>query len=110
MKPVLLYDGDCGFCKSWILRWRAWTQDEVDYEPYQTCVERFPRISKHDCEQAVHLVEANGEISKGAEAVFKTISYSPDSPQKSWPLWIYRNIPGVKSVSEFSYKLVARNR
>jgi len=34
-RPVLVFDGDCGFCRFWIERWRGATGGKVDYEPYQ---------------------------------------------------------------------------
>ena len=35
-KPILVYDGECGFCRRWIERWRVVTGDRVVYLPYQT--------------------------------------------------------------------------
>ena len=34
-KPLLVYDGDCGFCKLWIRRWQRTTGARVDYLPFQ---------------------------------------------------------------------------
>ena len=34
-RPLLLYDGDCGFCRLWVSRWRGITGEHVDYEPFQ---------------------------------------------------------------------------
>jgi lipase maturation factor 1 len=44
-KPLLLYDGECGFCKLWIARWKTATGGLVDYAPSQEAAERFPEIS-----------------------------------------------------------------
>jgi len=40
----VLFDGTCGFCKTWIARWRERTGDAVDYAPSQTEGARFPEI------------------------------------------------------------------
>ncbi|WP_394826955.1 lipase maturation factor family protein [Pendulispora albinea] len=34
-RPLVVYDGDCGFCKRWIARFRLRTGTAVDYLPYQ---------------------------------------------------------------------------
>ena len=35
-KPILVYDGDCSFCRLWIGRWRDLTADRVRYEELVT--------------------------------------------------------------------------
>ncbi len=42
-KILLVYDGDCGFCKLWIARWRDITAGAVDYEELQSVASRFPK-------------------------------------------------------------------
>src|SRR5437773_2587310 len=32
-KPLLIFDGECGFCRRWIERWQAKTGDRIDYRP-----------------------------------------------------------------------------
>ena len=34
-RPVLVFDGDCGFCRIWIGRWRHHTGETVEYQPFQ---------------------------------------------------------------------------
>ncbi|MCI0612886.1 DUF393 domain-containing protein, partial [bacterium] len=69
-KPILIYDGDCGFCKLWIARWKQITADKVDYAPYQEAASQFPQIPEDDFRKSVQFIDADGKISKGAEAVF----------------------------------------
>ena len=106
-RPVLLYDGDCNFCYHWIARWRHVTGDRVDYLPSQEVAHQFPNISPEKFETSVQLVQPDGSVHAGAEAVFRVLAYNPDY---GWPLWMYLKIPGVASVTEFLYRLVARNR
>ena len=107
MKPILVYDGDCGFCKKWIDRWNEITQDAVDYAPYQSIQNQFPQISLKEFQSAVQLVEPNGAISSGAEAVFRTLSYSK---RHRWLLEFYLKFPSVKPIADVFYKLVATHR
>lgn len=58
-KPILLFDGDCGFCRRWIDRWRLMTKDRVVYEPYQSSGARFPEISEEQFKKSVQLVETD---------------------------------------------------
>ena len=34
-RPLLIYDGDCGFCKYLVRYWQKLTGDRVAYAPYQ---------------------------------------------------------------------------
>lgn len=109
-KPVLIYDGDCGFCLRWIERWRTLTGDKIDYEPYQKVAGLYPQILVADFVKSVQLVEdspTGRRVSSGAEAVFRSLSYNP---RKRWLLGLYEKVAPVRIISELFYKLVAHNR
>src|SRR5207245_265495 len=75
--PLLVYDGDCDFCRRWIARWRAITGERVEYAPYQKVAGRFPQIPIEDFKRSVQLILPGGEIFAGAHAVFRTLALSP---------------------------------
>jgi predicted DCC family thiol-disulfide oxidoreductase YuxK len=108
-KPVLVFDGDCNFCRRWISRWQQATGDRVEYVPFQhpSVAERFPELPREQCEQAVQLIDTDGQIYSGAEAVFRAQAIAP---WKRWPLWLYQRAPGVAPVTEWFYRFVARHR
>jgi len=106
-RPLLLWDGDCGFCRRWVLRWRVRTAGRVDYAPYQIAAARFPEISLEAAAAAVHLVAPDGLVSVGAEAAFRALSYAPGGGRL---LWAYERVPGFSRVSEAAYRLVAARR
>ncbi len=108
-KPLMIYDGNCNFCKFWILRWQAATAGRVDYLASQDArvAEQFPELPRERLNAAVQLIETNGTVFAGAEAVFRTLAYRPRS---RWPLWLYRKVPGVAPVTEAAYELVAAHR
>ncbi|MBI4971184.1 MAG: lipase maturation factor family protein [Candidatus Omnitrophica bacterium] len=106
-KPLLIFDGDCNFCRRWINRWKLFTDDRVEYVPFQDVSGQFPQISLKQFQSAVQLVDVDGQISGGAEAVFRTLGYSNG---RGWMLWVYQNIPFVRPVSDWWYKLIANNR
>ncbi len=106
-KPLLLYDGECRFCRAWIARWRHVIGERIDYAPYQEAAERLPEIPREEFARAVHLVEPGGRHSRGAEAVFRSLAYAPGH---GWALWLYRFLPGAAPLSEACYAWVARHR
>src|SRR5260370_38715845 len=73
-KPLMIWDGDCHFCRWWIERWREITRDEVDYEISQKVGDRFPEIPREQFERSVIYVETDGAVFSGAEAVFRSRS------------------------------------
>ena len=107
-KPALLYDGDCGFCRFWLARWRRRLGDRVEYLPLQDpqVAERFPHLSTAQLTRAVHLVEPDGRVYSGAHAVFRALALGGSRI----PVWAYRYVPGFAFVSEAAYRLVADHR
>ncbi|MEQ1919579.1 MAG: lipase maturation factor family protein, partial [Elusimicrobiota bacterium] len=99
-RPVLVFDGDCGFCRLWIERARLATKDRVDYTPYQTAAARHPEVPRENFTEAVHLFEP-GRTSRGAEAVLRTLAYAPGL---SWLPRFY------VAPAEAAYRFVAARR
>ena len=106
--PVLVFDGDCSFCKMWVGYWRSLTGDRVEYLPYQSAARRFPNVPLSDFRGAVQYFEGDVHCS-GAEAAFRLMALVPGG---LWtlPLWLYRHLPGFSAVMEFLYRIVAANR
>src|SRR5579871_5378714 len=73
MKPVLIYDGKCGFCKIWIEYWKRLTGDRIEYAPSQEAAERYPQIPQAAYSESVQLVRPDGSFVGGARAVFETL-------------------------------------
>ena len=45
-EPLMIWDGECHFCRHWIERWREITTGEVEYAPCQEIADRFPEIPR----------------------------------------------------------------
>ncbi|MEO8352718.1 MAG: lipase maturation factor family protein [Chthoniobacteraceae bacterium] len=103
--PLLVFDGDCTFCRKWIARWAEITGERVDYAPYQEVAPSFPEIPITAFRSRVHLLDPNGTCSDGADAVFRALG-----ARRRWPLWLYEHLPGFAPVSEAAYELIARHR
>ena len=67
-KSLLIFDGDCSFCRRWVKRWQSISGDLVDYEPYQTAATRVSQISIDQFKRAAYLVEPDGTIRLVARA------------------------------------------
>ena len=106
-KPLVIYDGDCGFCLRWIERWRESTGDRVDYAPAQEVGARFPDIAPERFQESVVLVETDGSIHVGADAVFRALASGGAGGKLAW---LYANVPGFGAASEAVYGFAARNR
>jgi lipase maturation factor 1 len=105
--PLLIYDGDCGICRLWVDYWKSLTGDRVRYAPFQKVIVDFPEIPPEHFKNFVHLITPTGELFRGAEAVFRLLTYIPG---QSWPLWLYMRIPGFSFMSEAVYRLFASRR
>ena len=105
-KPLLIYDGQCGFCKTWVGYYHGLTGPAVDYAASQDVAASFPQISAESFRQSVQLVLPDERVLSGAAAAFSTLEYAG----VHWPMWLYRHAPGFAPVSEFSYRFIAARR
>lgn len=105
----MIYDGDCCFCTLWIHRWQCTTGELVEYLPSQDpqVAQRFPEIPRTEFDSSVQLVETDGTIYNGAEAVFRSLAHK-DTFQ--WVLNFYEDFPLFRQATEWSYHFVATHR
>src|SRR5450756_2820848 len=108
-KPLLVFDGDCNFCRLLIRRGQQITGDMVDYLPSQdpAIAAQFPEIPREEFNTAVVLIEIDGAVYTGAEAVFRTLSLNP---KYYWLLSAYQKLPGLAPVTNCAYRFVAGHR
>ena len=106
-RPLLIFDGDCGFCGYWARYWQRLTGERVEYRPYQDVAARFPEIPVVEFQRAVQYIAPDGHRASAAEASFLTLSHARG--QGLW-LTLYRKLPGFAAVSEWVYAFVAAHR
>ncbi len=108
-RPTLLYDGDCNFCSFWVARWQRATGEGVDFLPAQerSVQARFPALDLKAELTSVLLVETDGAVYAGAEAVFRGLHHHPHG---SWLMEWYAHSTSFARGSEFIYAFVARHR
>ncbi len=106
-RPLLVYDGDCGFCGYWARYWHSLTGQRVSYRPYQEVAADFPAIPLADFQRAVQYIAPEGRRASAAEASFLTLSHARG--QAFW-LALYRKLPGFAALSELAYAFIAAHR
>src|SRR4030095_14002346 len=74
-KPLLIWDGDCDFCRLWIGRWRQMTMGSVYYTTYQKAADRFPEIPPDEFNRSLVLIQPDGAVAFAAEAVYRSLAY-----------------------------------
>lgn len=106
-KPVLVYDGECAFCRVSVARWQNVTGDAVRY---QSVADATPNLSSQQCTacaQAIHLFMPDGKVYRGAHAVLRTWV---TAGRRRWLLWLYEQVPGVAVCAEAIYRFVSTHR
>jgi predicted DCC family thiol-disulfide oxidoreductase YuxK len=106
-RPLLIYDGDCGFCVYWARYWQKLTGDRVEYRPYQEVAAQYPEIPQAEFQRAVQCIAPDGYRASAAEASFLTLSHARG---KGFWLALYKHVPGFAAVAEWAYAFTAAHR
>jgi predicted DCC family thiol-disulfide oxidoreductase YuxK len=105
-RPVLVYDGDCGFCTRCVrvverMRVRA------DIVASQFADLDDLGLTQGEASDAVQWVEPDGTVRAGHEAVAAVLM---NSARPWWPLGRLMVLPGAAWAAARVYRLVADNR
>lgn len=103
--PMMIWDGECSFCRLWIDWWKRRTGDCVSYQPLQIAGFRFQDVPAEGFKEAVAFIAPDGSIFWGAGAVFASLKC-----KTSLPLIAYKRIKPFRWLSEKIYHLVSVNR
>jgi len=105
--PLMVYDGNCGFCKYWVIRWKKISGLGVDYKSYQEVASVFKDIPEHHFKEAVRYIGVDGIIYNGPDAAY--ITYFNQNKAKFLHQW-YLDKRWFRNFSDYSYQFVADNR
>ena len=106
-RATLIYDGGCGFCRRWVARVQRWDrQNRLECIPYQApdLEARFPGVSRAECTQRIHLVDAQGVVHRGAAAGREVLRRLP----AGWLWALPFQLPGGLWVAERVYRWITR--
>lgn len=105
-RPVVVYDGACGFCRKWILRLKRWDRnDRLDLVPLQD--DEAPRITgkpRGELERAAHVVLPEGGVYAGARAFRALCRYLPGGVV----IRLLLSLPGALWIADHIYDWIAR--
>ncbi len=105
--PLLVFDGDCGFCTSSAMLGRRFLPAEVGVEPWQRLDLDDLGLTVEQVQQAAYFVDADGAVFGGHAAIGRAMEFM------NRPLaaigWLIRR-PPVSFVARPVYRIVANNR
>ena len=108
-KPVVVYDGECRFCLKQVGRLQGRDDQEIfEYVPRQAegLDDRFPDLSEGDFNTGLRLIQTDGQIIVGADAIYRIAGKLRGYRHLAW---LYR-IPGLCWLLRRAYAWVAKNR
>jgi predicted DCC family thiol-disulfide oxidoreductase YuxK len=107
-RPVLIYDGYCGFCTEQVSRLERLVNGAVRMRSFRDpgVISRYPGLTRAQCQQALQLVEPGGRIYSGAEAIAATLQLRPLLASVGWLYYL----PVVRQVADWGYRFVTRRR
>lgn len=108
LKPAIVYDSDCAFCRGQVDRIRRWAGDATfEMVPRNTpsLFDRFPGLKALEEIDGLKVVDERG-CFVGAEAVYRI---AQKIPRVSWLSWLYP-LPVLKNFWDWAYQQVAKRR
>ena len=106
-RPVLVYDGDCGFCTSAVRFAERHLTKDVDIVAFQHADLDSLRLTRKECEDAVQWVRPDGLTSRAHYAVADLLVASG----LPWSvLGRLMQLPPFSWLASVAYRLVAANR
>ncbi|MDN3725462.1 DCC1-like thiol-disulfide oxidoreductase family protein [Aequorivita sp. SDUM287046] len=107
-KPMMVWDGECGFCKYWITHWKSKTADRLDYRTYQEVAGNFPDIPLKEFKKASRLIELDGTVYSGPDSAYKSFTYFKTEDFR-WHRW-YSKDNWFTWLSDRGYNFIAKHR
>lgn len=108
-KLLILYDGNCGLCTRSVAGLRTLKTNAVlEFMPLQQYdTDNLPlNLSVEDLYAQIHVIDEEGRLFKGAEALTRVVK---TVPTLQWIAWLYR-VPGMHYVADQLYKWIAKHR
>ncbi|HEX5634733.1 MAG TPA: DUF393 domain-containing protein [Gemmatimonadales bacterium] len=108
-RPVVLFDGDCGFCRSMVSLLERWDRRRAFAAVPASRrheVAGLPALAEASLAGAMHLALPDGRVFAGGEAVREIIRRLPAGA----PFAAAMGLPLVRTLVDRGYRLVAANR
>jgi len=106
-RPLVIFDGHCGFCRIWVDFLRELTGERFAWAASQDVGSEYPQIPPEAFGKSVQLVLPDGTVETGARAVFHIAGTVPGY---AWLQWCFQYLPGFAFVTEHVYRFIASHR
>lgn len=106
-RPTLVYDGNCGFCRYWVLKWKKIASEHIDYFSYQEIASNFKDIPEFHFKEAVRFIDTNGKVYSGPDAAFQSYLIGK---KKLFIYTLYQKSPLFKKLCDIAYQWIADYR
>ncbi len=105
---VILYDGHCRLCVAGakeLQRLLGGQGTQLRSFREEGVLAAYPGVAYERCEAAMQLVQANGRVVEGAEAIVRALG------RRAWGklLYVYY-VPGLRQLADLLYRAIARYR
>ena len=102
-KNILIFDDNCPLCVRFKQSFERVYQDEIHFRPLsdQSIFEDYPQLNKEECSKDLHLIDHEGKVWVGADALSKVIERFPYADKFKW---LYQSDNGKKAVDYFYSK------
>lgn len=105
-RPVLVFDGDCGFCTTSAHAGQRWLRLE-HVEPWQCLDLDALGLTERECATTVQWVDEAGDIASAEMAVIASLRHAGGA----WAMFgRIMNLPVVRQLAGLFYRLVATYR
>lgn len=109
LRPVLVYDGECSFCRAQIARIRRMDAHAAfEYLPRRApgLTDRFPQLAGGDLKTGMRLITPDSRVFVGADAVHQIARRLPRWRRLAW---LY-HMPGFAALARRGYAWVSAHR
>lgn len=105
---MMVWDGECGFCKYWITNWKSKTDAQIDYRTLQEVAKQFKDIPLKEFKKASRLIEPDGAVYSGPDSAYRSFLYFKNT-NPPWHRW-YSQYKLFSFPSDHTYNFIAKNR
>lgn len=105
--PLVIYDGDCGFCVRWITKIRQYIRGKIEFISYQQGISDISGLTLEECQKSVQYIDKHRKRYSGAYAVNKIMTHIK---WFSWMVKLYEKSQVIADFQEKAYTAVAVNR
>lgn len=109
IKSILVYDGDCPFCRRWVARIGRMDRSgafELVAKQTDGLIERFPKLDQGDFNTGMRLITPDDVIHVGADAAYQIARRLRYYRRIAW---LY-HVPGIHWLTRTAYAWIAAHR